>query len=157
MENKNILAGESKGFLYRRDFGNLMRNTNESEYFKGCSYCKLNWMSRDDFLSDPDIKLIGYQPHYKNMEEGLFLFNHLGCNSTLSIVSQKFRDLYTGPLYTSSKLEDDKLNYDDCPDFCLFKNKMKGCLQQCERAFVSEIIQVITIWGKTKKVEESSE
>ncbi len=121
--------------------------------FKQCSYCNIVWSTRDEFLSDSAIRLIGYQPHYKNMEEGLFLFNHLDCNSTLSIISQKFRDLYTGPLYTSSKLDDEQLNYDDCPDFCLFKNKMKGCLQQCERAFVSEIIQVLSMWGKEKKVE----
>jgi len=131
-----------------------MSTSNESEHFKQCSYCNVAWSSRDEFLGDSDIQLIGYQPHYKNMEEGLFLFNHLICNSTLSIVSQKFRDLYTGPLYTNSKLDNDQLNYDDCPDFCLFKNKMKGCLQQCERAFVSEIIQVLTMWGKEKKAEE---
>lgn len=130
-----------------------MSTTIDSDPFKRCSYCNKIWDSRDVFLSDFEIKLVGYQPHYKNMEEGLFLFNHLVCNSTLSIVSQKFRDLYTGPLYPSNKLNDDNLNYDDCPDFCLFKNKMKGCLQQCERAFVSEVIQVLTMWGKEKEVE----
>jgi hypothetical protein len=154
MEIKNILADKSKRLLFRRNLGNLMSAPITSDYFKQCSYCNKTWISRDEFLGDSDIRLIGYQPHYKNMEEGLFLFNHLICNSTLSIVSQKFRDLYTGPLYASSKLEDEPLNYDDCPDFCLFKNKMKGCLQQCERAFVSEIIQVLTMWGKTRKVGE---
>ena len=133
-----------------------MRNNHvNKEHFKKCSYCNINWASRDEFLRDNDIKLVGYQPHYKNMEEGLFLFNHLICNSTLSIISQKFRDLYTGPFYAKNKLSEDQLNYDDCPDFCLFKNKMKGCLQQCERAFVSEVIQVVTMWGKTKKIEQT--
>ena len=131
-----------------------MSTTVDSDHFKRCSYCNKIWDSRNVFLSDSEIKLVGYQPHYKNMEEGLFLFNHLVCNSTLSIISQKFRDLYTGPLYSSNKLNDDQLNYDDCPDFCLFKNKMKGCLQQCERAFVSEVIQVLTMWGKEKKLGE---
>jgi hypothetical protein len=120
----------------------------KQERFKSCSYCNVHWSSRETFLSDQNIKLVGYQPHYKNMEEGLFLFNHLTCNSTLSVISQKFRDLYTGPFYAINKLDEDQLNYDDCPDFCLFKNKMKGCLQQCERAFVSEVIQIITMWKK---------
>ena len=154
MEIKNILAGGSKGFLHGRDFGNLMNTSLESDHFKRCSYCNKVWYTRDEFLSDSEIQLVGYQPHYKNMEEGLFLFNHLICTSTLSIVSQKFSDLYTGPFYTSNKLNDDQLNYDDCPDFCLFKNKMKGCLQQCERAFVSEIIQILSMWKKEKKVPE---
>ena len=43
-------------------------------HFKMCPFCKQGWASRDEFLSDPDIVLIGYQPHFKNMEEGLFLF-----------------------------------------------------------------------------------
>ena len=127
-----------------------MDSGNKNERFKTCSYCNVEWLSRDTFLNDQDIRLVGYQPHYKNMEEGLFLFNHLQCNSTLSVISQKFRDLYTGPFYAVNKLDEEQLNYDDCPDFCLFKNKMKGCLQQCERAFVSEVIQVITMWKKEK-------
>ena len=118
------------------------------KHFKTCACCQQSWPTRDEFLSDSDIKLIGYQPHFKNMEEGLFLFNHLSCRSTLSVISQDFRDLYTGPLYTINKLDEEELNYDDCPDFCLFKHKMHGCLQQCERAFVSEIIQVLSMWKK---------
>ena len=128
-----------------------MNTKPKQEIFKHCAFCKIGWSSRDAFLSDQKIQLVGYQPHFKNMEEGLFLFNHLTCTSTLSILSEKFRDLYTGPFYTKNKLDENQLNYDDCPDFCLFKNKMKGCLQQCERAFVSEVIQVITMWKKEKQ------
>jgi len=133
-----------------------MSTSLHTDHFKRCSYCQETWYNRDEFLGDSKIQFVGYQPHYKNMEEGLFLFNHLICTSTLSIISQKFQDLYTGPFYTSNKLNDDQLNYDDCPDFCLFKNKMKGCLQQCERAFVSEIIQILSMWRKRSKVEENS-
>jgi hypothetical protein len=129
-----------------------MNTISKDLHFKMCPFCKQGWPSRDEFLSDADIVLVGYQPHFKNMEEGLFLFNHLICTSTLSVNSQKFRDLYTGPFYTSNKLNSDELNYDDCPDFCLFKNKMYGCLQQCERAFVSEVIQILTMWRKEEKV-----
>ena len=125
--------------------------------FKSCAFCKKDWQNRDEFLADRDIKLVGYQPHFKNMEEGLFLFNHHVCNSTLSVISHKFRDLYTGPLYTLNKLNNDELNYDDCPDFCLFKHKMQGCLQQCERAFVSEVIQVLSMWRKEEKDEGSED
>jgi hypothetical protein len=131
-----------------------MSEISSHRIFKSCAFCKKSWKSRDEFLSDTDITLLGYQPHFKNMEEGLFLFNHQVCTSTLSIISHKLRDLYTGPLYTSDKFNSDKLNYDDCPDFCLFKYKMQGCLQQCERAFVSEVIQIITMWKKEEKVLE---
>ena len=125
--------------------------------FKICAYCQQAWKTRDEFLSDADIILVGYQPHFKNMEEGLFLFNHQVCTSTMSVISHKFRDLYTGPFYASNKLNNDELNYDDCPDFCLFKHKMHGCLQQCERAFVSEVIQILTMWKKEDKVEKQTE
>jgi hypothetical protein len=130
-----------------------MNSFKTTDNFKYCTCCQQSWSSRDDFLSDPQIKLIGYQPHFKNMQEGLFLFNHLNCATTISVISDKFRDLYTGPFYTDNKLSD-QLNYDDCPDFCLFKNKMHGCLQQCERAYVGEVIQIVTMWKKTEEVNK---
>jgi G:T-mismatch repair DNA endonuclease (very short patch repair protein) len=51
--------------------------------FKGCSICNKVWKNRDGFLDDPDIVIVGYQVHFEDLTEGLFLFNHT-CRGTLT-------------------------------------------------------------------------
>ena len=45
--------------------------------FKVCTSCKHVWPERDDFLSDANVELVGYQPHFEELVAGLLLFNHL--------------------------------------------------------------------------------
>ena len=51
------------------------RESNDS--FKECSTCFNAWKTRDGFLKDPKIQIIGYQANFKHLELGLLLFNHL--------------------------------------------------------------------------------
>jgi len=124
-------------------------NTNlESENFKVCPNCAQLWASRDEFLNDPQTKLIGYQAHFNELEAGLFLFNHLSCKSTISVRSERFRSLYDGPVF-SKKMIDDV----ECPNYCLSKYRLEPCSNECECAFVREIIQVIKHWEKSDSQE----
>ena len=53
--------------------------------FKTCSCSKTPWFSRDEFLADGNIYLVGYQANFGDFVLGLFLFNHLTCQSTIGI------------------------------------------------------------------------
>ena len=66
--------------------------------FKECTVCGFKWEHRGDFLNDFNIKIHGYQAHFKELAEGLFLFNH-SCAGTLAISAGEFRDLYDGPCF----------------------------------------------------------
>ena len=106
------------------------------------------WETRNDFLNDPDISIVGYQVHFEELHEGLFLFNH-SCNSTIAIKAGLFRDLYDGQMF-----EDRLTGTDECPGYCLIKYELKPCPAKCECAYVREIIRLILFWPKMDKNAE---
>lgn len=111
--------------------------------FKSCPSCEQSWESRDDFLADASLELVGYQVHFKNLEEGLFLFNHSPCKSTISVRSGRFSSLYDGPIFSKNMM-----GHEDCPDHCLFKTNLEVCPMECECNYVREIMQIIKGWKK---------
>lgn len=107
--------------------------------FKQCNTCKKIWNSRDEFLNDPDISLIGYQVHFKSLEKGLFLFNHNGeCRTTLAIEAINFFDMFSGERYDECRAK-----LPGCPGYCLQVRNLDRCDQFCECAFIREILYII--------------
>ena len=108
--------------------------------FKKCPLCSHRWETRNDFLNDKTLELNGYQADFESLEHGLFFFTHRvdGCHSTMGILSADFFDLYTGKKYAQRKT-----GSEECPGYCLKKNKLDRCDAACEYAFVREIIQII--------------
>jgi hypothetical protein len=112
--------------------------------FKECTVCDFKWNNRNDFLKDFDINIHGYQVHFEELTEGLFLFNH-ACGGTLALSAGEFRDLYDGPVFTERFT-----GSDECPGYCLHEDELQACPAQCECAYVREIIQVVKHWQKNK-------
>jgi hypothetical protein len=118
--------------------------------FKRCSACGTAWSDRNEFLSDPDIFLIGYQVNFKQLTAGLFLFNHT-CKGTLAVYAVAFTDLYDGPIFTRRLSNGPK-----CSGHCFHESDLRPCPNQCECAFVREIIQKINAWPKRSKAHEAN-
>jgi len=112
--------------------------------FKICPLCEFRWESRDGFLNDPDLKLIGYQVDFVELKEGLFLFNH-SCNGTLAIEAGEFRDLYDGPIFTLRAT-----GTEQCDEHCLHQSDLRPCPAECECAYVREVMQLIRSWAKVR-------
>ena len=110
--------------------------------FKICPKCRFMWCDRQDFLEDPHIEIVGYQAHFEELKEGLFLFNH-SCKGTLSIHAARFEDLYDGPIFAERAT-----GGPECPGFCLHKDELAPCTAKCECAYVREIIRIIREWPK---------
>lgn len=108
-----------------------------SIYFKKCPNCGFTWATRDLFLSDTQLDLIGYQTNFKDLTAGLFYFNH-ACKGTLAIQAYLFGDLYRGPIF-----EKRATNGEACPGYCLYREELRPCPVECECAYVREIIQII--------------
>jgi hypothetical protein len=118
--------------------------------FKRCPACGFKWADRDDFLGDPDLKLVGYQVNFRELKAGLFLFNHV-CKGTLAIYAAEFDDLYDGPLFTQRCTDGPK-----CPNYCVHENELAPCPNACECAFVREILQKLKAWPKRFNPVESA-
>ena len=104
--------------------------------------CRRTWNDRTEFLADPEIELIGYQVHFKDLNMGLFLFNH-SCHTSLAIPAGKFIDLYLGEIVRGRKT-----GTDEGPSYCLHQDELKSCPAECECAYVRDIIQIIRKWPK---------
>ena len=112
--------------------------------FKRCSCCQAVWLTRDDFLSDPDVGLIGYQAHFEELQAGLILFNH-SCHTTLAIKVECLHDLYDGPIFQVRATDGP-----DCQGYCHNRGELRPCPAQCECAYVREILQIVRNWQKRK-------
>lgn len=119
--------------------------------FKVCSNCGKIWPKQEDFLIDPEVDLVGCQIDYRHLRRGLFLFNHLTCGTTMSIRTEKFCNLYDGPVFQESKV-----GTNECPEYCLHQDVLNACPIRCECAWVREILQLIKSWNKELPVSSNS-
>lgn len=111
--------------------------------FKKCPCCEDPWLTRDEFLNDSQIELIGYQANFCHLELGYFLFNHLNCRSTMAIHAGLFKDLYSGPIF-GQRLTGTEV----CQGFCIDTEALAPCDAKCECAYVREILQIVRDWAK---------
>ena len=114
----------------------------DREIFKKCPMCGYAWSTRDDFLRDPALELIGYQVNFEKLTLGFFLFNH-SCKATLGIHAGDFSDLYKGPVF-----HDRATGSKECPGYCLLEHELLPCPARCECAYVREIVQVVKKFPK---------
>lgn len=115
--------------------------------FETCPMCNERWVTREAFLSDPGLVVVGYQADLQSLETGLFLFNHriARCGTTLAIEANSFVDLVTGPIYTRSLV-----GTEECPDYCLSPEDLTSCPAECECAYVRDVLQVVRNWKKAR-------
>ncbi len=106
--------------------------------FKSCSCCGELWPTRDAFLDDAGLRVIGYQADFRELRLGLFLFNHERCRSTLGVAAGEFVDLHRGPVF-----EERKTGSEECPGYCLREDELSPCPVACECAFVRDVLQLL--------------
>ena len=124
-------------------FGGFMKS------YKKCT-CGFIWASREVFLGDPNIKLVGYQVDFEDLKAGYFMFNHLAgsCKTTLSVSAGDFFDLHDGPVFTVRSADKP-----ECGKHCFHHGDLKQCPVQCECAFVRNVLDVVNHWSKQANVE----
>ncbi len=78
-------------------------NEIDPSYFKRCTLCGTVWLTKDEFLSDPELRLNGYQftsLNFRNSHRGgvlLFTHRNQACGTTLAIYAQILKERLTGP------------------------------------------------------------
>jgi hypothetical protein len=118
--------------------------------FKICPFCATVWPSREAFLNDSDLQLIGYQVNFENLAQGLLLFNHDTCKTTLAIRAFQLKDLYDGPVFGERKT-----GQEGCSGYCLRNSELATCPAECECAWVRGLLQVVREWPKSASIASS--
>lgn len=110
--------------------------------------CAQTWIKRESFLSDHTLMINGYQADFTNLGKGYFFFTHNaeGCNSTMALEVERFLDLNKGKPYLQRKTD-----MEGCPRYCLKENALDRCEEECECAFVREVIEIIAHMQKGRK------
>lgn len=116
--------------------------------FKKCTNCGQEWTDRKEFLSDPDVELLGYQVNFGELTAGFFLFHHgaNGCWTSLAISAGDFVDMHKGPMFENCP----RSEIPDCPRFCCDENSLDACYNKCECAYVRDVLQIVKKWPKRK-------
>lgn len=116
-----------------------------SKIFRDCFKCNKVWDNRNQFLSDPEIVISKYQANFVELEAGFFIFKH-NCGATLVFPVETFSDLYDGEIFGASLR-----GSEGCPEYCLNKTNLNVCHQNCECAFVREVLNAIKGYPKEEK------
>jgi hypothetical protein len=101
------------------------------------------WQARSEFLADPRVRVIGYTAFFREIESGLFLFNHDVCKTALAIEASRFTDLYDGPVIAQTAT-----GAQASPSYCLRKSDFCGCPPHCECAYVRRVLDKVANWEK---------
>ncbi len=114
-----------------------------SKAFKTCMNCGIDWQTREEFLGDADVSVLGYQVNFDELELGFFLFTDNRCGTTVAVPAGAFTDLYVGPVYRERRTEQH-----DCPGYCLMERELLPCPAKCECASIRLLLQMIAHWPK---------
>ena len=106
--------------------------------FKACTNCGHVWKTRNDFIVSREVSIVGYQPNYPDIENGLFLFNHnyKDCGTTMAIRTGEFTELYIKPINDKPKL-----GTEECEKRCLDQEDIQNCNANCRYAYIREIMR----------------
>jgi len=110
------------------------------EPFKICPSCKAIWPTLDDYLSDPELNVVGYQAVLDDLCGGLFIFNHVhdDCGTSMAIPVKEFVSLSELPILNRRIGCPEK-----CPGLCMHMDELGHCPVKCECTWVREVLQTI--------------
>ncbi len=114
--------------------------------FKICKSCGYQWKTRETFLSDPNVEVLGYQIFFSNLKLGVFLFNH-SCHTTLAVEADLLLNLYKGSFHYERKPGKAR----SCPGVCMNENFLSPCSDECRCAFISKMLNILKNWEKAKE------
>ena len=93
--------------------------------FKICPKCSSKWMTVQEFLSDINIELAGYQANFEHAQLGLFLFNHrkASCHTTIVVRASFFQEYFERQV----SFDGFRIEGPNCPKHCEHENVFLKC------------------------------
>ncbi len=111
-------------------------------HFRQCKNCGTIWQSRDAFIDDPSVKLIGFQVYFEDPDRSFLLMNHVpgdgSCQTTLAESIGTFMDLYDGQVFPEVHK-----GGEHCEGHCLYVYNVSRCDAPCRNAMVRRVMQIL--------------
>lgn len=123
----------------------LMKANPGRAFSHQCPGCKIVWHLRATFLSDREVRFLGYQPARTVSSPGFLMFHHDRCRTTLPLALESLKELSGGPLLAPSCAVTGKKN-----GHCLANDTLQPCPLRCVCASVWRLSQIINHWPKNR-------
>lgn len=103
-----------------------------AEPFRACGMCGRKWMTREELVVDPELRLLGLQAVLGLPDANLVVFEH-SCGTSVSVLARRLRDLVAVEPGSAPELP---LLYDgpDCGGHCRRLDDLAACDQPCANA-----------------------
>jgi hypothetical protein len=99
--------------------------------FKECGSCHRIWEYWQDFISDPEVRLLGFQGSTRLPETNLLVFHHR-CGTSISVLANKLRHILPKD---EQELQLPILFGDEnCSKYCREIENLKTCNRNCINA-----------------------
>jgi hypothetical protein len=100
--------------------------------FRTCGMCRKPWATRQDFITDPSLRLLGLQAVPDYPDANLLVYEH-DCGTSVSVLASRLRDLVAAeepgeaelPLLRGSE---------ECGGFCNRLESLEACGRRCRNA-----------------------
>ena len=107
--------------------------------FKSCGSCRTPCPSWEEFVTDPQVRLLGLQAIAGVADASLLVFEHR-CGSSVSVLTKRLRYLlpeHQGANWPSLR------GTDQCPGHCLHLGDMSVCPRECRNGRDRELIKLV--------------
>jgi hypothetical protein len=113
--------------------------TTKNGPFLVCGSCRRSWQSWDEFVVDPQLRLLGLQAVISTPDANVLVFEHR-CGSSVSILTRRLRHLLSDP-----PAEDwpSLRGTDACPGHCLSLADLDACEMPCSNARDRDLIKLV--------------
>ena len=99
--------------------------------FQICGSCRRAWPTWDNFVLDPDVRLLGLQSEIAKPDVNLLVFEH-SCGSSISILSKRLRHLLPEPEPGDPLTR--LMGTDQCRRHCRHLEDLEACDAPCSNA-----------------------
>ena len=106
---------------------------------KVCGSCGRPWRSWDDFLGDPQLRLLGLQAVTRVPDANLLVFEHR-CGSSVSLLTKRLRHLI--PEHPSDAWSSLR-GTDQCRRHCLSLQDHAACDRPCRHARDRDLLALV--------------
>jgi len=115
--------------------------------FKVCGSCRHTWRTWEDFVADPEVRLLGLQSSDTVPAATVLVFEHW-CGTSVSILTRRLHHLVPDhPAVDWPSLRDS----DECPGHCLDTADRAPCNQRCRHSLDRDILALIVAHRMARK------